>query len=322
VAELLGPIYRPDQRSWLIDPPVPAYAAAMIADASRPEDEELLDSAAAHLEATERLRAVDGLLSILHPLESGTDVSPTFDALLDVSSSTALLKQLQGFARALAAIEYSIPKAVETKHAFIVADPTFCGWHLLALEELAAAWARFGHADKAEATLNRAHELCDAMARLMWDERQNLFVGYDHVAQRQLTTPTMGGVIAAASQCMRERGLSQRVVGLLRPGGSGFVGQAGLSFNPITGEAPNHGGMLWRGDVVSAANHYWAYNVLQRQGEPDLAEHARTQLEALIAISGFREFYDAESGEGVGAGSSSGFTWPALVLDMGAETEP
>jgi hypothetical protein len=315
VVELLGPIYRPDQRSWLIDPPVAAYAAAMIADPARAEDAQLLEAAAAHLRSSERLRTIDGLPVILHPLESGTDVSPAFDAVLDVSSNSALLKELHGFAHRLAEIEYSVTKAVETKHPFVVSDPTFCGWHLLALEEVAGAWARFGRADKAEATMQRALDLGAAMARLMWSGEQGLFVGFDHIGQRQLATPTMAGVVAAASQCM-ELGLGRRVVDLLRPGGSRFLGPAGLSFNPITGEAPNHGGMLWRGDVVSAATHYWAHKALLRHGETALAERVRSQLEALIAISGFREFYDAESGEGVGAGASGGFTWPALALDM------
>ena len=41
--------------------------------------------------------------------------------------------------------------------------------------------------------------------------------------------------------------------------------------------------------------------------------------EALIARVGFREYYDANTGRGHGAGESGGFTWPALVLEMAAE---
>jgi hypothetical protein len=43
----------------------------------------------------------------------------------------------------------------------------------------------------------------------------------------------------------------------------------------------------------------------------------------LVGAHGFREFYDAWSGEPGGAGAESGFTWPALVLEMrGNERRP
>jgi len=39
----------------------------------------------------------------------------------------------------------------------------------------------------------------------------------------------------------------------------------------------------------------------------------------MILAEGFREFYDYRNGEGKGARN---FTWPALVLDMIAQTHP
>ena len=63
---------------------------------------------------------------------------------------------------------------------------------------------------------------------------------------------------------------------------------------------------------------YWAHLLTVHVGSADTARTLREQLEALIAAHGFREFYDAESGNPGGAGAESGFTWPALALEMAA----
>ena len=95
-----------------------------------------------------------------------------------------------------------------------------------------------------------------------------------------------------------------------------FLGASGVSFNPITNMAVDPWGLLWRGDVASGATSYWVYLAAMRNGLDDVAQRIRTQLAALIEKSGFREFYGAVAGEGIGAGANAGFTWPALVLDM------
>ena len=64
------------------------------------------------------------------------------------------------------------------------------------------------------------------------------------------------------------------------------------------------------------ATAYWAYLVAARLGWWPEARRLRGQLTDLIDAHGFREFYDALTGEPGGAGAGSGFTWPALALDM------
>ena len=72
----------------------------------------------------------------------------------------------------------------------------------------------------------------------------------------------------------------------------------------------------WDGNAVWGATAYWAYLVAARLGRWPEARRLRDQLTGLIDAHGFREFYDALTGEPGGAGAGSGFTWPALVLDM------
>ncbi len=324
VTEWLGPIYRPDGRSWLIDPPVAAYAAAQIFDPALDRDQTLLDLAGDHLSAIDAHRTLTpgGAPVILHPLESGADVSPLFDALVDTTSRRTLLTHHRALSTGLDAIAYDLTLARAGGHGFIVADPIFCGWHLLALEALAEAWRRAGEPGKAAVLEDRAASLAAEMIALMWSDDLQMFVGYDHVGARQLAVATLGGIIAAASRHMIAAGIGDQVADAhLRPETSRFWGPAGVAFNPLDGAEINPKALLWRGDVVWGATQYWAHLVLSRLGRREAASRARTELSALIAGSGFREFYSAVTGQGYGAGEDGGFTWPALILEMRADAK-
>ena len=77
----------------------------------------------------------------------------------------------------------------------------------------------------------------------------------------------------------------------------------------------------WDGNAVWGATVYWAHLLALRLGRRRDAQRLRRQLEELIVVHGFREFYDAWHGEPGGAGARFGFTWPALVLEMAAGEE-
>ncbi|HEY4521110.1 MAG TPA: glycoside hydrolase, partial [Candidatus Paceibacterota bacterium] len=68
----------------------------------------------------------------------------------------------------------------------------------------------------------------------------------------------------------------------------------------------------WRGPVWMAP-HWFIYHGLVRYGYAKEAADIRAKSIALLERSGFRECFNPETGEGLGA---RGFTWGALVLDM------
>ena len=76
----------------------------------------------------------------------------------------------------------------------------------------------------------------------------------------------------------------------------------------FSGTAMPSGAQLSTGPISSAL----------RADQPERASQLRTELEVLVGQHGFREFYDAFSGDPGGAGAESGFTWPALLLEMEA----
>lgn len=69
---------------------------------------------------------------------------------------------------------------------------------------------------------------------------------------------------------------------------------------------------FWRGPVWMAP-HWFAYRGLVRYGFKEEAKKLREKSEACLQKSGFREYFDPETGEGYGA---ENFTWGALVLAM------
>jgi glycogen debranching enzyme len=69
---------------------------------------------------------------------------------------------------------------------------------------------------------------------------------------------------------------------------------------------------FWRGPVWLSVN-WFIFKGLKRYGYNDLAERIKNDSIALIEKSGFREYYNPLTGEGLGA---KNFTWGGLVLDM------
>jgi hypothetical protein len=206
--------------------------------------------------------------------------------------------------------------ALAEGHGFVVYDPTVCGWYLLALEEVAAACrarGRVAEAIEIEATAGRVAGDLDA---LLWSEEGRIFVGYDLTRSRQLQGIGAMGLVPCASRALAESGLSRRVAELhLRPGGP-MWGPHGFSAGAIVPGSGLDAYVQWDGNAVWGATAYWAYLVAARLGWWPEARRLRDQLTALINAHGFREAYDALTGQPGGDGAGSGFTWPALALDM------
>ena len=320
--ERFGPLFREDGSSWLIDPPVAAYAAARIAARVGLPARDLLESATRQLDAiwAERLPPDTNLPVILHPFESGTDASPLFDDVVDTHSSDEWCAEIATLTRSAVACQFEPARALRSGHAFVVEDPVFCGWFLLALEEAVRTWESFGEAAAATRMRIRADMIAEAILERLWWEEEEIFVGFDRRRDQALRDVTAGGLLPAAARSLLDEGTAKRLVErYLRPSGSPLWGPKGISFNPVDPHAaPLDEALPWRGNVMLGATQYWGHLVLVCAQRAADARVALKQLEERIEAGGFCEFYDAVSGVGRGAGGAEGFTWPALVLEMRA----
>jgi len=318
VEELFGPMFDGD-RTPFVDPPTAAYAAARLSLAAGAPADHLLDAALGHLHALAACRVVDGgvLPVALHPFETGTEGNPFTGPLTDGASGSGLARLKELTVSAVGA-GMAPAQALAAGHGFVVYDPTLCGWYLLALEETATACAARGRtADGAWAEATAA-AVADAIESLLWSEPDHLFAAYDLAGCRRLRGTGAMGLIPAAATAFVERGLAAAVADHHLHPGAPMWGRRGFAAGTVVPGAGVRNFVQWDGNAVWGATAYWAHLVALRLGRLEPAQRLRSQLEDLVGRHGFREFYDAWTGEPAGAGAQSGFTWPALVLEMAA----
>ncbi len=316
IEDLFGPMFDGD-RTPFVDPPTSAYAAARLSQELGAPADHLLDQALSHLRALARRRSVAGgsLPAVLHPFETGTEGSALMRGLLpgDLGASLTRLKELTLSGRASGMAPEA---ALADGHPFVVYDPTVCGWYLLALEEVATACSARGREAEAKEAATLAAAVAAAMRALLWWDEGRIFVAYDLTRAVQVHGIGAMGLIPAASRDMADAGLSELVAQRhLRPDGP-MWGPRGFAAGAVSAGSGVGTYVQWDGNATWGATAYWAYLLAARLGMRAEARRLRDQLAGLIDAHGFREFYDALTGEPGGAGAGSGFTWPALVLDM------
>jgi hypothetical protein len=305
-----------------IVPPVGAYAATRLASRleSQVKARELLDHALRELDSiwAERLPPDTSLPVILHPLESALPQSPAFDALIESTEQQEWEDELANLLRSASACAYDPERALRAGHAFVVEDPTFCGWFLIALEEACALFERLGAGDAARKLKIRSDMIAETIAERLWWNDQEIYAARNRSRDELLGVVSAGGLVPAASRSLQLEGESKRLADRhLRPSATQLWGARALSLNPILKERtrdPDE--VLGRGNAASALAHYWAHQALLRSGRDSDARVCRTQLEDLISAQGFFALYDPDTGTPVQGSAES--ILPALVLEMRA----
>ena len=313
-----------DGRSALIDPPIAAYAAARLDRMGLLKSTELLECAMRQLDAiwSERLPPDTALPVILHPLESGAPESVLFDPLLDSAPGDERAEQLASLARSAVACDLDPDRAIRAGHAFVVEDPSFCGWLLVALEDVAAAWERRGNTQATLKLRVRSVMIREAIEERLWWDEEEIYTAFNRGRHEPLRGVSAAGLIPAASRSLLSEGSAKRAIDRnLRPAGSALWGVRGIALAPASGARDGREEVPAR--CVAPLAHYWAHLALVRAGRVAEARIARQQLEGLADDQGMRERYDFVSGEGRGAGggtgAGAGHTLVSLVLEMRAQ---
>lgn len=313
-----------DGRSPLIDPPLAAYAAARLVLDGQTGARDLLESATRQLDAiwSERLPPDTGLPVILHPIEAGAATSPLFDTVIDAESGAGWREEAMSLARSAAACRFDPEHALRAGHAFVVEDPAFCGWFLIALDEVRAAWESLGDSAPLQKLTIRSEMIAEAIVERLWWEPEQIYTGFNRQRQQPLEVATATGIVPAAARSLASDPTARAAVERnLRPGPSALWGARALSFNPLTTDRQVDAEPLpWRGNCAPAVAQYWAHLALVRAGRPADARVVGERLERLIEQSGFCEFYDPVSGEPFETGESCAATAATLVLEMGVDS--
>jgi len=319
--------------SGITQPPVLATAMRRLLDAAR--DRAAAESRVAaiypRLLASHRWwqhardPAHSGIVSTLHPWETGMDNSPAWDAALArVPTDTITPVQRRDTTHVDASMrpradEYQRyihlvdlfrdagwqPDRMLAKSPFRVADIATNSILLRAERDLFALAQRFGAAGDATEIAERIERMQAAIARL-WSPRHNLFLSFDHAASTPIDAATSAGLLPLFGGAAHAAQVRAMIATLQRWANSvrylvPSTAPDDARFDPLR---------YWRGPVWPAVN--WMLGEgLSQAGETTMAAQVRDTMRGLIARAGFREYFDPRDGRGLGGAN---FTWTAAIF--------
>jgi hypothetical protein len=306
---------RGDRGTAHIQTPLIALAWELVAEAS-PDDPgfatEALDGLRLHYDWLDAHRDPDGdgLISIIHPDESGLDDSPKYDEVFGWMSH-----YLPGYfwlVQRSRRLGYDSREIIERydEHIEDVMVNVFYALSLRSLGRLAAA-------DGGDEYTRRAERVETALLERCWDPDRGLFWDLTGRAERPIKVSTWTSLAPLALPSLPERVARQMIEQhllnprrYLAPYGIPSVSMDEPSFQPGF-----HLFRCWRGP--SWVNTAWLLvPAMSRWGYQREADRIAESLVRAVERHGFREYYNPLDGDGLAARR---FGWSTLLADMVSE---
>lgn len=246
----------------------------------------------------------DGLISIIHPDESGLDDSPKYDAVFGwMSHYNPGYLWLVERSRRLGYDSRSIIARYD-EHVEDVLVNVFYALALRALARLTGEAAYDARAQRTEA----------ALVTQCWDDERGLFwdlAGRDHTPLRVSTWSSLAPLALPSLPIPIARRLIEEHLLDARRYRSPF-GIPSVSMEEPSFRAGWHLFRCWRGP--SWMNTAWLLvPALRRHGYTAEADRILASCMALVERHGFREYYNPLNGEGLAARR---FGWSTLIVDL------
>lgn len=280
--------------------------------------------------------AEEGLVYLVHPWESGIDNAPIWDEPLSaVKESSAWAREMQarydelsrtGQRPQRAYIEkysYLVQnlyehgydwKALTSSHPFQIQDVLFNSVLCRAEHDLALVAEHLGR-DPAPHR-QRVQRMVQAMNETLWDPDAGIYYSRDRRSGQHIKRDTIFSYLPLyAGVCDASR--CKTLVDHLRSHCFCVADRdcVGLPSYDMC-QTDYEGEFYWRGPVWFNMCWYMVEG-LHRYGEHETAEWLTDSLLQLVIENGFHEYYEPETGKGLGAG---GFSWTAaLFIDLAAQ---
>jgi glycogen debranching enzyme len=300
---------RGDRATAHIQTPLLALAWELVAE--RSEDDpgfatEALDALRLHYDWLGRHRDPDGdgLISIIHPDESGLDDSPKYDPVFGWMSH-----YLPGYfwlVERSRRLRYD-SRAIIARYDEHVEDVLVNVFYALSLRALARLSGDDTYSARAERTEQALIELC-------WDEDRGLFfdlAGRDHVPLRVSTWSSLAPLaLPSLPEEMARRLVEEHLLHPLRY--RARYGIPSVSMDERSFQAGWHLFRCWRGPTWM--NTVWLLvPALRRLGYGREADRILASCVELVERHGFREYYNPLNGEGLAARR---FGFSTLLVDL------
>ncbi len=302
-----------EDTSSITQPPMIAYAVWEIF--KKDQDKNFLEKVYPNLYhfyrylLTERDPHENHLIGIMNPDESGEDNSPRFDIPLSLPSQHNIKENSKKRLELVAQnIECNFDAPFCMRNFFWVKDVPYNAIMIENLKLLSKIAQALGHSKDADFFFNEQEKIGQAMKERMLE--RNLYwstCGKDYrrikVKTWAIFAPLFAGIL---TQKQANKLVEKHLLNTAEFKTSFLLPTVSIdepSFNP-TG--------FWRGPVWIATN-WFVYKGLMKYGFVDAAEEIKKSSLSLVAKSGFREYFNPFTGEGLGA---KNFTWGCLILDM------
>ena len=301
--------------SSTIQPPILAYAVERVYHATG--DEAFLQRSLPVLVKyyrwlKENRDPDDGLLAIIQPEEAGTDCSPKYDEILGLTDLSN-----KGFIEALNKIysSYELIRSDETgmlnADVFHVEDVLVNSIYALGLQSLARL---LGNSIESLEFRDDASKTMESLVNKCWDVDTEAFLdlnGLQEIPNRTVTISSLMPIILPdLSPDIVKRLVEKWIISedhFWLPYPLPSVPASNSKFIP----GDPHG-FIWRGPSWINTN-WFITKGLKLHGYQELADDISAKSLACIQQSGFREYYNPYTGEGLGA---KNFGWSTLILDM------
>ena len=254
----------------------------------------------------------DGLLAIIQPEEAGTDCSPKYDEILGLTDLSN-----KGFIEALNKIysSYELIRSDETgmlnADVFHVEDVLVNSIYALGLQSLARL---LGNSIESLEFRDDASKTMESLVNKCWDVDTEAFLdlnGLQEIPNRTVTISSLMPIILPdLSPDIVKRLVEKWIISedhFWLPYPLPSVPASNSKFIP----GDPHG-FIWRGPSWINTN-WFITKGLKLHGYQELADDISAKSLACIQKSGFREYYNQYTGEGLGA---KNFGWSTLILDM------
>ncbi len=302
--------------SATIQPPIIAYAVERVYRATG--DTQFLEAALPALTAFYRWLRYhrdpdeDGLIAVIQPEEAGTDCSPKYDEALGLDELSN-----QGFIAALRKVYAAYEpmrgddRRILAADIFHFEDVLVNSIYAFSLRSLARL---LGDSPEAAEFSREADKTRDALLEKCWNEEAGAFFDLSGVAEKPVEVVTISSlmplVLSDLPRDKVERLVEQWVSNpdhFWLPYPLPSVPASNPKFMP-----GNPRGFIWRGPTWVNTNWFLSH-ALRGHGYQELADTIVAKTHEAVELSGFREYYNPFTGEGLGARN---FGWTTLVLDM------
>ncbi|MDP3758338.1 MAG: trehalase family glycosidase [Candidatus Daviesbacteria bacterium] len=249
------------------------------------------------------------LIGIMNPDESGEDNSPRFDIPLSLPAVHSIEKSKEKrFQLADQNIKCNFDAPFCMRNFFWVKDVPFNSIMVENLRYLSQIAEKIGKKGDSIYFTTKADEISLAMRKLMFDS--GIFWSTYGEDYKRVKVKTWAMFAPLFARVLTQNEAKKLVNGHLL-NSSEFWTKYPVPTVSIDEPSFDPKG-FWRGPVWIATN-WFIYKGLKNYGFYDIAKQIKESSIALIEKSGFREYFDPNTGEGFGA---KDFTWGCLMLDM------